>query len=127
MVWVRFPERRLPNKTRFLEESMPKINQGDVLFVRVHPGNPNGRRSRAGVLFTVDETKLVVGSGDGEISVGRATMIAGDDGLVVRVESPKPLAAAVRMRSPAPPVAPPAPPAAPPPPTPAPPADTHKE
>jgi len=68
---------------------------GDVITARVRPGNLNGRRSRAGLLFTDDaDTSFVVGDDPNQISVDRAKAIAGDNGLVVKIDRPGPEAKA---------------------------------
>lgn len=61
---------------------------GDVLFVHAAVGLPNGRRSRAGIVFTdaedvkvtvVDAAKILVGN---EVHVSGARMIMEDDALI---------------------------------------------
>lgn len=61
------------------QKTAPKA--GDVLLVRVRPGNLNGVRSRAGLVFS-DGADTVVTVGD-NVSVEGARLILGDDGLIV--------------------------------------------
>lgn len=62
-------------------EALYVPKDGDVLYVRAKGGLPNGRRSRAGFLFTDDaDIKLTVGD---NVDAGKAKLIVADDGLVV--------------------------------------------
>lgn len=68
---------------------------GDVLLVSCHPGNPNGKRSRAGLLFTVAAQTLLVVAANGadaspdSISIAKAKELIADDGLIVVEGDPK--------------------------------------
>jgi len=57
---------------------------GDVLRVQLRPGHMNGRKSRAGILFTEgSEVTIAVGNGVGQVDVVRAKAIVEDDALIV--------------------------------------------